>query len=80
MQRIGKKIALTVTPVQEERVAKIAKRLNIPQAKVYRNMIDVGLDLYDDFEKIGAVKLMEFTEKTRKAGKDFIAKRQPRLF
>jgi len=80
MQRIGKQIRLTVTDAQEERIKIIAKRHGIPKARVYRNMIDVGLDLYDDFEKIGVYKLVEFTEKAKDLGKGIFSSRQKTLF
>ncbi len=80
MQKIGKQIQLTVTEKQEERIGKIAKRHNIPKAKVYRNMIDVGLDLYDDFEVIGMVKIIEFSGKVRKMSKHWHERKQLKLF
>jgi len=80
MQKIGKQIHLTVTPEQEERVTKISKRLNISKAHVYRNMIDVGLDFYDDLEKVGVVKIYDFTAKVRKISKEWQERRQLKLF
>jgi ATP-dependent protease HslVU (ClpYQ) ATPase subunit len=80
MQKIGLQIRITVTELQEERIAKIAKRLNFSKARVYRNMIDVGLDLYDEFEKVGVWKLVEVTAKVKKLTKEFIGRRQARLF
>ena len=80
MQRIGSQIALTVSDSQKDRVRAIANRLDIPKAQVYRNMIDVGLDLYDELEAIGVVKLVEFTRKVKEVSKDLRKKKQPTLF
>ena len=80
MQRIGKQIALTVTEEQQEKVAKIAKRHNLKRAQVYRKMMDLGLGVYDNLEKVGVVKMGEITEKAEKMTKDFVSKKQRKLF
>ena len=80
MQRIGKQIRITVSFEMDDRVAVVAKRLGTSKANIYRNMTETGLDLYDDFEKIGVVKLVEFVEKTRVLAKDILLKKQPTLF
>ncbi len=80
MQRIGSQIALVVSQSQIEKVTRIAKRHGIPKSQVYRNMIDVGLELYEDMEKIGVVKIVEFTGKVKEMSKDWQNKKQPKLF
>jgi len=80
MQRIGIQIRLTVTEEQERRIARLAKKYGLKKAQVYRNMIDVGLDLHDDLEKMGFGKLMVFTDKVQEIFKEWRMSRQGRLF
>jgi len=80
MQRIGKQIQLTVTDQQEERIGKLAKKYDLPKAQIYRNMIDVGLDLHDDLEKVGFGKMKIFTDKVTEIFSEWRMSRQKRLF
>lgn len=80
MQRIGKQIRITVTDLQEERVQAIAKKHNISKANVYRNTIDVGLDLYDDLERMGAVQITEIGTRAKEIFKHWKARKQRKLF
>ncbi len=80
MQRIGKQIRITVTDLQEERIERIAKRHNLPKAQVYRNMIDAGLDLYDEFESVGVVQMLDFVERVKGLASDIKRIKQPSLF
>ncbi len=80
MQRIGKVVRLTVTDIQRQRIEMIAKKHNVSKACAYRNMINAGLDLHDDFEKVGAFKIVDFVGKVQEMSKDWISRRQLKLF
>ncbi len=80
MQKIGKQIRITVTEFQDQRIEMIAKKHEISKACAYRNMIDAGLDLHDDFEKVGAFKIVDFVGKVHEMSKHWTNRRQLKLF
>jgi hypothetical protein len=65
-QKIGEhRITITVSPEQLERIEKIMKRHDIKKAQVVRNVMDVGLDVYDELSIIGIRGSYELYEKCK---------------
>lgn len=79
MQKIeGKHIDVLIPAEMVLRLDKVAARHNLTRSQAMRNMIDVGLSLYDDFESVGVVKLVEVVTRAKKAIRKEIG--QQRLF
>jgi len=69
MQRIedGEKYQLILTPELIQRLDRVGKRLGLKRAQVMRNTMDVGLSIYEDFEKVGVVSVLEILSRVKKA-------------
>ena len=80
MQKIGKVVQITVSEEMDNRVKEIAEKHGVSRAKIYRNMTEFGLDVYNDLEKIGFGKLADITRKMKELVKNFRNERQLKLF
>lgn len=69
MQRIdgGAPFALIMPPELTERLKRVQKRHNMTRAEAMRLMTSFGLDVYEDYEKLGVVKLAEIFKRAKKA-------------
>jgi len=69
MQKIpdGQLFQCILTPELYERLNRAANRLGIKRAQCARNMLDAGLTVFEDFERIGIISLAEILRKTKKA-------------
>jgi len=80
MQKIGKVVQITVTEEMDARIKEISEKHGVSKAQIYRNMIEVGLDLYNDLEKLGFGKLAEITNKMKESVGALRRQKQPKLF
>ena len=61
MQKIdGKAVTIMMTDEIISEVARIAHRRGMPKARVYRMMIELGIDLHKDMERVGVVAAVDF--------------------
>lgn len=68
MQKIdGERLAIIIPNEMISKLDRVAERLDLTRSQVMRNMIDVGLCVFEDFEKIGIIRLAEILGKTKKA-------------
>jgi predicted DNA-binding protein len=67
MQKIdGRRLAVIIPNEMLKRLDRVAKRQEMTRVQVMRNMMDVGLSVYEDFESVGVVRLVEVFERTKK--------------
>lgn len=77
MQKIeGPRIPIIFTQEQIERLDRIASRHKLTRSEAMRRILDLGIDVYEDFEAFGIPQLAEATKQIRKWIR---ARRQPRL-
>lgn len=68
MQKIdGQHLDVIFPSEMISRLDKASARLKLSRSQTIRNMVDVGLTLYDDFEAVGVVKLVEVVARAKKA-------------
>jgi len=68
MQKIdGERIQVILPYDQLARVDRIAARTKQTRAETMRNMIEVGMTVFEDYERIGLVRMVEILERTKKA-------------
>lgn len=68
MQKIdGEKLHLIVPNDQLATIDRIAARLKLTRSQTIRNLLDVGVTVFEDFERIGVVRIAEILGKTKKA-------------
>lgn len=62
MPKIGRKKAISVTlpPEMISEVERVAKKRNMAKAAVYQMMIDLGLDVHRDMERVGIIPMVDF--------------------
>lgn len=65
-QRIdGKSFTLIMPHDLTNRLKRVEKRLDMTRAEAMRQTMNFGLDVYEDFEKLGVVKLAEVFSRVR---------------
>lgn len=62
---------------QIDRIDGIAERFKITRSEATRRLLEVGLDVYETYEKLGVVKLSEIVKRSREACAKSV---QPSLF
>jgi len=68
MQKIdGEKLQLIVPEEMISRIQRVGERLHLTRSETMRNMMDVGLTIFEDFEKVGIIRFAEIIGKTKKA-------------
>lgn len=65
MQKIGRKITVTVPDEILLEIENIAERLDLSKAEVSRLLIETGLDTYNFFQLFGIVRLAEVAKKVK---------------
>jgi len=73
----GTKISIKLEQGMFEEIDRISARLGQKRAETIRNMLNVALDVFHGYEKIGLVKLYEIQKRAKKAIKE---ETQPSLF
>ena len=66
MQRIGRKTSITVPDEILAKIDDIAKYHDIYTADAHRILLDLGLKIYEDHEKIKVSRLVEIVKKAKK--------------
>ena len=66
-QRIGVRLNFTVTDETRAEIERIAKRHNVKEAVIARHLLDIGLEAYQVYEKVGVPQLAEMVNKAKKA-------------
>jgi len=56
----GKPVTVIITSKQQEEIARISKRRGIPKSEIYRMLLDVGIEMHKDMEKIGIITAVDF--------------------
>jgi len=59
-------VRVRLTKEEMERIEKVAKKLNMPKARLIRNMTLVGLEDAELLNKLGAFDIVMILEKIRK--------------
>lgn len=70
MQRIetGTDVHVILTEEQIKEIDRIGSRYgNRKRAETIRRLLDFGIDVYRDFERVGIVQLVDVADRTRKA-------------
>lgn len=83
MQKLGDDsvtITLRMSLKDVERLDRFAEKQDRNRSQAARQILLFGLDIYEDWQKIGLVQAADFTIKLKEACRDFVQKRQPRLF
>lgn len=75
MEKIGVKLNVTVPDEMKAEVERIAKRHNIKEAEAARKLLEIGLEAYQVYEKIGVPQLSEIVKKAKTAFRDQIQMR-----
>jgi len=66
MERIvGKKKQVHFYKEQIDRLAKISKRHGITESEAIRKMMDLGLDVYEEYSYIGLPQLADFVKRVK---------------
>lgn len=70
MQKIGRKVTVTLPEEILAEIEKIAERFDLSKAEASRFLIETGLDTYKSFQLLGVVKLAEVAKKVKKKLKE----------
>ena len=73
----GTRIALILTNEQISEIDRLAKRHGTTRSQMTRNMIDVGMTVTKDLEKVGIFRISEMVKGLKEMTQ---AHRQPKLF
>jgi len=77
MQKIdGKRTVVILTSEQLSVLERIQKRHDTTMSEAIRITLDLGLDVYSDFEKAGIPQIAEATRKAKNAVRNYL---QPRI-
>lgn len=62
----GKSVTLIIENTAINSIERIAQKRNMTKSEVYRMMIDLGVSLHNDMEKVGIVGLLDFAYYVKK--------------
>ena len=62
---VGRQIAIIISYEHLEEMQRIANKLGLDRAHIQRSLIDLGLDVFHFYEKIGVVKLIEIANRNK---------------
>lgn len=71
---------VTLSPETTKRLKRICEKHGLKKATAIRNLTEVGLDVYEDLEKVGVVKGVLLVESVKKWAKGLVIRRQKTLF
>lgn len=57
---IGPTVCMKLPPELISEVARIAKKRGMAKAEVYRMLLDVGVSMHQDMEKVGIIAAVDF--------------------
>ncbi|MFA4871439.1 MAG: hypothetical protein WC623_24785 [Pedobacter sp.] len=75
MQKIGDKIQVIVPDEMKNEVNRIAKRHELSQSAAARKLMELGLEFYQEFEKIGVPQTVEMIKKVKRLIRDLKQRR-----
>lgn len=67
MQRIGDQICFNIPDDMKEKVDLIIKRHKMTRAEAVRALLSLGVEVYEDFEKVGIPQFAEMMKRTKQA-------------
>lgn len=82
MQKMdGKPVTVYMTNRQIEAIEKIAKRHEMRKSDVTRILLDIGIDTYEAYARIGVPQLAQIIKKAKRVISDAaLSEKQPKLF
>ena len=82
MQKIqgGKKFQLILPPDLWKDIERISKRSGLTRAKTIRMMLYMGVDMYEKFEEVGVVRVMEVCDRVDEIVKEKMNPQHVKLF
>jgi rRNA maturation endonuclease Nob1 len=75
MQKIGRKITVTVPDEILEEIEKISKKFDLSKAEVSRILIETGLDTFNSYHVTGVIKIADIAKKIKIKFESFIQKK-----
>jgi metal-responsive CopG/Arc/MetJ family transcriptional regulator len=75
MQRIGEQINVTIPEDLKEKIDQVAKRHDYSRSEATRKLLELGVEIYTEFESIGVPQLIEMINKGKKAIRDLKQRR-----
>lgn len=73
----GKHLHIKFEEAAIQELDRISERIGLKRADVVRKLVDLGMDVFRGYERIGLVKIIEIKNRTKKAVKE---ETQPSLF
>lgn len=67
MQKIGGPIVITVPEDLKARIDAISKKYDLSRAEAARRIMTLGIEVFEDFERIGIPQVAEMVKKAKKA-------------
>ena len=73
-KKIEYNVNLGLTTEQKTEIERISEKRDMSQQKVMRMMLDLGIDLHKDMERLGVIGAVDFAYFVKEALKDRMAK------
>jgi len=71
--RIGKPVTIILPEKMTEEIARIAKKRGMKNAEVFRMMVDLGISVHKDMEKMGIIAAVDFAYFVKKSVRERMA-------